>query len=83
MCVAIPSRITSIDEKTNTATVETMGVERKAALFLLEEPPKIGDYVVLHVGFAMSVIDEHEALESIKLFKLVIEDMEKSAPPQS
>ena len=76
MCVAIPSRIKSIDDKTNTAVVETMGVERKASLALLDSPPKIGDYVISHVGFAMSVIDEHEALETIKLFQLVIDDME-------
>ena len=65
------------------ATVETMGVERQASLVLLDFPPKIDDYIIIHVGFAMSIIDEHEALETIKLFQIVIDDMtaaEERAP---
>ena len=77
MCVAIPSKVVSIDAKTNTATEETMSVERKASLDLLEHPPALGDYIIIHVGFAMSIIDEQEALETIKLSQIVLDDLEK------
>lgn len=52
MCLAIPSKIVEILDN-NIAIVDTMGVRRKASLELLNPKPKVGDYVLLHVGFAI------------------------------
>ncbi|MBX0312328.1 MAG: HypC/HybG/HupF family hydrogenase formation chaperone [Sulfurihydrogenibium sp.] len=68
MCLAIPSKIVEILDN-NIAIVDTMGVRRKASLELLNPKPKVGDYVLLHVGFAIEVLSEEDALESLKLFE--------------
>lgn len=66
MCVAIPARILSIADFT--ARVEIGGIERTASLRLTPEA-KPGDYVLIHAGFAIHVIDEQEARETLKLFR--------------
>jgi hydrogenase expression/formation protein HypC len=66
MCLAIPSRIVEIDD--NMGTIDVDGVKRKASLLLLEEA-KVGDYVIVHAGFAIHKIDEQAAMESLKLLK--------------
>ena len=66
MCLAIPSKIVEIDD--NMGTLDVDGVKRKASLLLLEEA-KVGDYVIVHAGFAIHKIDEEAALESLKLLK--------------
>jgi hydrogenase expression/formation protein HypC len=66
MCLAIPSKIIEIDD--NIGTIDVDGVRRKASLLLLEEA-KVGDYVIVHAGFAIHKIDEQAALESLKLLK--------------
>jgi len=76
MCLSIPSKVVKIDKESNVATVDTMGVKRDASLDLMEEDSvKLGDYVLLHIGFIMNKIDETEALESIDLYKEIIEAM--------
>ena len=77
MCLSIPSQIKHIDEDMNVATVDTMGVERKASLDLIDRDVKIGDYVLIHIGFAMNKIDEEDALESLKIYGEIIERMEE------
>lgn len=77
MCLSIPSKITKIDEETNIATVDTMGVTRQASLDLIDQEVKIGDYVLIHIGFAMNKIDEEDALESLKVYGEIIEKMEE------
>jgi len=69
MCLAIPSRIVEIDEVTKTAVVETLGVKRRVSLLMLNEPVKEGDWVLIHVGFAIEKIDQEQALQSINTFK--------------
>jgi len=69
MCLAVPSRVVEIDEVSKTAIVETFGVKRKVSTMLLNEPLKVGDYVLVHVGFAMEKIDQEEARKSLELFK--------------
>ncbi len=76
MCLSIPSKIIKIDEKNNVATVDTMGVQRNASLDLIDQEVKIGDYVLLHIGFAMNKIDEEDALESLKLYQQIVDEME-------
>jgi len=77
MCLSIPSKVTKIDKETNMATVDTMGVSREAALDLMEEGDvKIGDYVLLHIGFVMNKIDEEDAKLSLETYKEIIEVMD-------
>ena len=66
MCLAIPSKITGI--KNNMATIDVDGVQREASLLLLEDA-KIGDYVIVHAGFAIQKLDEAAALETLALLK--------------
>ena len=66
MCLAIPSKITQIENYM--ATIDVDGVKRKASLLLLENA-EIGDYVIVHAGFAIHKIDEAVALETLKLLK--------------
>ena len=78
MCLSIPSKVTEIDKEENIATVDTMGVLRKASLDLMaEDEVKVGDYVLLHIGFVMNKIDEKDALLSIETYKEIIDVMEK------
>ena len=74
MCLSIPSKVVSIDEN-NFAVVETLGVKRGVSLDLISEPVNVGDYVLIHVGFAMEKIDVEFALESIKLYEQIVSDM--------
>ena len=57
MCLAFPAKVLQIEG--DLATVERSGVKRAASLMLLPEA-KVGDYVLIHAGFAMQVIDERE-----------------------
>ena len=72
MCLAIPSKVLKITED-NMAEVDTLGVKRVVSLDLLSEPVEVGDYVLIHVGYAMGKIDEKEALESIEVYKQLAE----------
>jgi hydrogenase expression/formation protein HypC len=67
MCLAIPAKITKIVDD-HTLCVDFGGVSREIDSTLLEDQPKVGDYVLVHIGYAMTVIDEKEALETLKLF---------------
>lgn len=78
MCLSIPSKVTKIDKELNMATVDTMGVSREASLDLMEEGDvKIGDYVLLHIGFIMNKIDEEDALLSLDTYKEILEKMDE------
>lgn len=78
MCLSIPSKVVSIDTENNIATVDTMGVQRTAGLDLMEEGSvQIGDYVLLHIGFIMNKIDEEDALESLKVYREILEAMDE------
>jgi len=75
MCLSIPSKVIEIDEK-NVATVETLGVTRKVSLDLISEEVKVGEYVLIHVGYAMQKIDTQFALESLEVYQKIAEDMD-------
>lgn len=75
MCLSIPSKVISIDEN-NFAIVDTMGVRRGVSLDLIAEPVTVGDYVLIHVGFAMEKIDTQYALESLKIYEQIANDMQ-------
>lgn len=69
MCLAIPAIIKSIDGYL--AEVEIGGLTRQASLQLTPEA-RIGDYVLLHTGYAISVIDQDEAKETLKLLEEIV-----------
>jgi hydrogenase expression/formation protein HypC len=70
MCVAIPSKIISKDDLM--ATIEVYGARRQVNLMLLPEEAEVGDYVLVHAGFAIQKIDEEAGQESLKLFDEVL-----------
>lgn len=74
MCLAIPSKITKIEN--NMATIDVDGVQREASLLLLEDA-QVGEYVIVHAGFAIQKIDEQAAMETLALLKEAAELIEK------
>jgi hydrogenase expression/formation protein HypC len=72
MCLAIPGKVVEIvDEERQIAKVDVVGVRRNVNIGLLagDERPTPGDYVLIHVGFALSKIDEQEALETQRILE--------------
>jgi hydrogenase expression/formation protein HypC len=70
MCLAIPAQIQSIDGFE--AHVEIGGVGRAISLWLTPDA-QVGDYVYVHTGYAISIVDEAEALESLRLLQELAE----------
>jgi hydrogenase expression/formation protein HypC len=66
MCLAIPVRIVAIDG--DEAETEIAGVRRQVSIALTPEA-KVGDYVLLHTGYAIGIVDEAEAEETLKLLE--------------
>ena len=75
MCLGVPMKIVSKDGDTVVAEVD--GVQKEANVMLLGEEVGIGDYVIVHAGFAISKLDEEYARETIRLMREVFaeEDM--------
>lgn len=65
MCLAVPSKVLSIDN--TVAVVDVYGARRLISLLLLEDEVKIGDYVLVHAGFAIQKVDETLAKETLDL----------------
>jgi hydrogenase expression/formation protein HypC len=84
MCLSIPSKVVKISEDKTMCTVDTMGVQRDANLMMMgEEDIKIGDYVLLHIGFVMNKIDEEEALASIETYQEILDLMDEEERRQA
>jgi hydrogenase expression/formation protein HypC len=66
MCLAIPSKIIKIEN--SMAVIDVDGVKREASLLLLDDAG-VGDYVIVHAGFAIHKIDEAAAMETLKFLK--------------
>ena len=78
MCLAVPGRVTSIEERDQTlmAQVDFGGIAKEVCLQYLPDA-EVGDYVVVHVGFAIQRLDEQSARETLELFdKIGIMDEE-------
>jgi len=69
MCLAVPVQVVSIQG--NEAEVEIGGVKRQVSIMLTPEA-RVGDYVLLHTGYAINVIDEAEAQETLKMMTEMI-----------
>ena len=65
MCLAVPSKIIKIDDNLM-GTVDVMGVRRDVNLMLLPEEVKVGDFVLVHAGFAIKRVQEEMARDSLK-----------------
>jgi len=77
MCLSIPSKVIKIDKEKATAIVDTMGVQREVGIDFIEDEVKIGDYVLIHIGFAMNIISQEEALASIETYKEILALMDE------
>ena len=73
MCLAIPSKIIKIQN--NMATIDVEGVQRQTSLLLLEDA-RVGDYVIVHAGFAIQKLDEASAQETLDLLREAIAAVE-------
>ena len=74
MCLAIPGQVVEFLSGNNDqlALVDVVGVKRKINIGLMEETPlQIGDYVLIHVGFAMSKVDEKQAAEALSMLEMM------------
>ena len=80
MCLAIPSRIVRIEDQM--AVIDVDGVTREASLLLLEDA-RVGDYVIVHAGFALHKIDEEAARESLDLLRDVARRLDAGDPPEA
>jgi hydrogenase expression/formation protein HypC len=76
MCLAIPGQIVEITAgEHRSAIVEVAGVRRRVELGLIEdERPEPGDWVLIHVGFAMSKISEQDAIDQMRMLAVLGED---------
>jgi hydrogenase expression/formation protein HypC len=80
MCLAIPSKIISINE--GMGTIDVDGVRRSCSLLLLENAA-VGDWVIVHAGFALHKIDETAAMESLAILKEAAALAEEKNHPDS
>lgn len=77
MCLAIPGQIVELGSEPHLATVEVSAVRRKVNIDLLrDEPLSVGDWVLTHVGFAMSRISGEQADEQLRLLRMLGEDIQ-------
>jgi len=78
MCLGIPGKITDIYQKDNLTMgkIDFGGVTKEICLAYVPEA-KVGDYALIHVGFAISLMDEDEAMETLKTIKEVVEFEER------
>ena len=74
MCLAVPGKILNVrgSDTMRTGTVSFGGVSKEACLAFVPEA-KVGDYVLVHAGFAISVVDESEAAQTLEYFRQIAE----------
>ena len=80
MCLAIPSKIIAINN--HMGVIDVAGVRRETSLLLVENP-RVGDWVIVHAGFAIQIIDDATAQESLRYLReaaqLLVEDDDPNA----
>ena len=83
MCLAIPGKVLSIDTSVQPTmgVVSFGGIEKRICLEWLPEAVP-GDYVIVHVGFAISRMDEKEAMETLKLISEIDGSLDELQPPE-
>ena len=78
MCLGIPMQVVSIDEAGQAGVAQTGGVSRPVRLDLVEDP-KLGDFILVHAGYAIQKLSAEEAEETLSLLKEFIEAGEEGA----
>jgi hydrogenase expression/formation protein HypC len=85
MCLGIPGRIVEINEDhgLKMGTIDFGGVRREVCLAYLEDDVTVGDYAIVHVGFAISTVDEDEAKRTFELLQEMgeLEELEWTGEP--
>jgi len=74
MCLGIPSKIISIENLK--ATIDVYGAQRDISLMLLENEVQVGDYVIVHAGFAIQKLQEDVAKETLGYFNQYLEALD-------
>ncbi|MEK6569920.1 MAG: HypC/HybG/HupF family hydrogenase formation chaperone [Bacteroidota bacterium] len=84
MCLAIPGKVTAIHNATQPlmGTVSFGGIEKRVCLEWLPGV-NVGDYVIVHVGFAISKMDEKEAMETLNLFEQIDGALDELSTPET
>jgi hydrogenase expression/formation protein HypC len=75
MCLAIPSEVVEIEDLM--ATVDVMGARRAVNLVLMPEEVALGDFVLVHAGFAIQKVDQEAAEDALALLKEVVQKLEQ------
>ena len=78
MCLAVPGKVTKLDSDLQ-STVDMMGIERQASMRLVPDV-KVGDYVLVHAGFGIQVVDPEEARETLDLLRAMPEMLDGDDP---
>ena len=79
MCLAIPAQVKELDETTQMGVVDILGVTRTAS-FELTPGVRVGDYVLMHAGFSIEVVDAGYAEETLDMIKEFPELIEENSP---
>ncbi len=74
MCLAVPSEIVSIRDLS--ATVDVYGARRDISLMLMPEEVEVGDFVIVHAGFAIQKIDREAGNEALRMIRELVESEE-------
>jgi len=82
MCLGIPSKIITIADNSR-ATIDVYGARRDISTMLLEDEVKVGDYVLVHAGFAIQKLQEDIAKETLSLFDEYLKATEGDFPVSS
>lgn len=77
MCLAVPSEIIAVNDLT--ATIDVSGARREVSLMLLPEEVRVGEFVIVHAGFALQKIDREAGLEAHRLLRELVESEEFKA----
>ncbi|ACX53086.1 hydrogenase assembly chaperone hypC/hupF [Ammonifex degensii KC4] len=82
MCLGIPGRIVEVYPEEHVAVIETFGVRQRVSTFLIGEV-EVGEYVMVHAGYAIEKIDVEEARERLKLWEEILKyaDMGETERP--
>jgi hydrogenase expression/formation protein HypC len=75
MCLGIPSKIIRVEG--SNATVDVYGAQRNISIMLLEDELKVGDYVIVHAGFAIQKLQEDVAKETLGYFNTYLKELDK------
>lgn len=71
MCLGVPARIIELDPENKWAVIDSYGVHKKINIFLIDEELNIGDYLMVHAGYAIGKLDVEEARQTLALLEKI------------